>query len=160
MYKKSAMTNRIVLRTLVLAFAVMVFAGGDLKGQETLTVYDGTYQNQYVPIYGNWCDANQKNQIIYPASMLADIYGGQISALTFYFASGASGAASSWNNNFKVLIGETSSSRFDSNEYINFTATTVFDGTITDSINTSTNQLTIHFSSPYTYNCGNLIKDR
>lgn len=57
------------------------------SGANVLTVANGTTSNNYLPVYGNWYDAPQKNQMIYPANMLADLYGKKITSMTFYSSS-------------------------------------------------------------------------
>lgn len=52
-----------------------------------LTVADGTASSGYLPVYGYWYDKTQKNQMIYPADMLADIEGKKITSMTFYSSS-------------------------------------------------------------------------
>ncbi len=49
-------------------------------------VADGTDTNYYLPVYGNWYDADngQVNQMIYPASMLSGLSGKRITSMTFY----------------------------------------------------------------------------
>lgn len=47
-----------------------------LRAQETLTVYDGTTTNQYVPLYGYYADTQGTiSEFIIPAETLADIEG-------------------------------------------------------------------------------------
>lgn len=50
---------------------------------DTLVVAAGTETNEYVPVYGYWCDQPQHQQIIYPASMLTDMVGQNIVSLAF-----------------------------------------------------------------------------
>ncbi|MDX9697762.1 MAG: LamG-like jellyroll fold domain-containing protein, partial [Bacteroidales bacterium] len=65
-----------------------------------LIIADGTTTNQYVPIYGWYLDNyNQKNQLIYPSSMLTPMIGREISSLTFYFSTAPTAA---WTANLDV----------------------------------------------------------
>ena len=46
--------------------------------QQTITVYDGTDNNSYVPIYGLYCDSYLKCEYVIPASELEDMTGATI----------------------------------------------------------------------------------
>lgn len=52
-----------------------------------VTVAAGNASSSYLPIYGNWYDAPQMNQMIYPAQMLAAMQGKRITSMTFYTSS-------------------------------------------------------------------------
>ena len=49
-----------------------------------VTVADGNASSNYLPIYGNWYDAPQINQMIYPAEKLAAMQGKKLTSMTFY----------------------------------------------------------------------------
>ena len=49
-----------------------------------VTVANGNASSSYLPIYGNWYDAPQINQMIYPAEMLATMQGKRLTSMTFY----------------------------------------------------------------------------
>ena len=49
-----------------------------------LIVSDGTTSNQYLPVYGNYFEADQINQMIYPYEMVKGLEGKQIKSMTFY----------------------------------------------------------------------------
>ena len=51
---------------------------------DTLVVADGTVTHDHMPIYGYYADAAQHNQIIYPASMLTEMVGQNITSLKFF----------------------------------------------------------------------------
>ncbi len=51
---------------------------------DTLVVADGTVTHDHMPIYGFYADAAQHNQIIYPASMLTEMVGQNITSLKFF----------------------------------------------------------------------------
>ena len=119
-----------------------------VMGQETLTVHNGSTTNEYVPIYGYWCDAYQKCEMVYPASELAVMNGGEISQLIFY----ANSSSTSWGGSFQVFLKEvdfTTISAFQGNS----DATVVYQGTL----NVSNSQAVVNFSQNYTYNGGNLL---
>ena len=52
-----------------------------------VTVANGNASSSYLPIYGNWYDAPQINQMIYPAEMLATMQGKRLTSMTFYTTS-------------------------------------------------------------------------
>ena len=49
-----------------------------------LIVSNGTTSNQYLPVYGNFFEADQINQMIYPYEMVKGLEGKQIKSMTFY----------------------------------------------------------------------------
>lgn len=113
-----------------------------------LTVCDGTATNGYVPIYGFYADAYLKCEMVYPASMLENMSGGSIQEMRFY----ADQSNIDWGTNFKVFLVEVSSesiSNFRGYEG----ATIVYEG----HLSVVNHQLVIPFTSPYTYNGGNLL---
>lgn len=124
--------------------------------QETLTVYDGTAYNQYIPMYGYYFDDFTKSECIIPATVLTDMNGGTITAITFYAKTVATSNDSWGNANQKVFLKEVSETTLG-DSYIGMTdATVVFDGLLTMPT-TSTDGYTITFSEEYTYNGGNLL---
>ena len=67
------------------AAALMAMAMFVPAQAETLTVYDGSDGNQYVPIYGGYFDTqNVVTQIIYHESDLQDMTGALITSMKFY----------------------------------------------------------------------------
>ena len=65
----------------LIAVAAMAFAANAAE----LTLCDGGYYSQNVPIYGLWCDTEGTiSQMIYPAEMLEDMVGNEISEVKFY----------------------------------------------------------------------------
>ena len=61
------------------AVAALAFAAN----AAVLTVCDGEYQSTGNPVYGLWFDTEGITQQIYPAEMLADMNGGEITEITF-----------------------------------------------------------------------------
>ena len=124
------------------------------SAQNTLTVADGSATNGYVPVYGYYADAYLRSQIIYPATDIAaattsvGMNGGSITGLTFY----TSQASVSLSGTFEVKLMETTATTLSSFADVS-TATTVYTGTV----GVSNNEMTITFTSPYTYNGGNLL---
>ena len=66
----------------LIVVAVLAFAA---QANE-LAVCQGEYYSGYTPIYGLWYDVEGMSQSIYPADMLADMNGAEITALKFYTA--------------------------------------------------------------------------
>ena len=118
------------------------------KSQTTLTVADGSTTNSYVPVYGLWADDYTRSQMIYPSTMLEELTGGTITSLTFFDTTGTQdwGAAT-----FDVKLGEVTETSLSS--YLTYTSTTVYSGSLT----ISNHQMTITFTTPYTYMGGNLM---
>ena len=115
-----------------------------------ITVNDGTTTNEYVPIYGYWCDNTTKSQFIIPAADLADMQWGTISKITFY----ASNASVSWGAaEFEVYITETSET----------TLSAFADYSTMDKVKNagilaiSGNKMEVTFDAPYQYLGGNLM---
>ncbi len=134
------------LRTLMLLALMLVpFAS---QAQETLTVHDGTTTNGYVPVYGFYADSYLRCQMVYPAAELSVMTGGEISGMTFY----ASDASVDWGvASFEVKLTEIESSTLST--FDESTSTSVYTG----SLSISGNQMTVTFTTPYTYNGGNLL---
>ncbi|MCR5444902.1 MAG: C10 family peptidase [Bacteroidales bacterium] len=128
-----------------------------LKGCEPLpdivTVADGTDDNSYVPVYGFYADAYLRCQTIYPATVLAATTplpaGASITALTYYLATPASSAM---DGTFTVKLTEVSNTTLSGFVSVN-NATTVYTGTL----DATGSEMTITFTTPYTYNGGNLL---
>lgn len=126
------------------------------NAQETLTVYDRTDNNQYIPMYGYYFDAYTKSECIIPATELTDMEGGTISAITFYAKTVAT-TNSTWGNaNQKVFIKEVDGTTLGGS-FIGMTdATIVFEGLL-PMPTTAAEGYTITFSEDYVYNGGNLL---
>lgn len=124
----------------------------------TLTVADGTATNGRLPVYGLYTDVLQRGQIIYPASMIeaaAEEYSmtdGSITSMTFYLSSPANQA---WTCPFTVTLMEVPGISLGSFANTSTLGTVVYTGTLDGSQST----MTINFTTPYTYNGGNLLVD-
>ena len=151
------MKSKHLLLMLLMAF----FAPWAAQAQEELTVCDGTATNEYVPFYGYYADANQHNQMIYPAADLAEMDGGTISQLVFYFNSNYGYNSDAVENSCRlgtwtISLGETEATTLS--DLDNTTALTqVYEGCMTWSHADLT--LTITFDEPYIYGGGNLLVD-
>lgn len=115
--------------------------------QETLTVHDGTTTNSYVPVYGYYADAYLKCEMVYPATELSTMADGTITSMTFYATSPATAA---WTGTWQVSVAE-----IDTTAISAFTGpgTVVYEGALDGTQST----MEITFSTPYTYNGGNLL---
>lgn len=133
------------------AFIATLLVGsiGTAGAQVNYTVYDGTNTSNYIPVYGYYCDNYLKCEYVMPADHLDAINGSTISALKFY----TSTASATWGAaTFQVFLKEIASpniSTFQGTE----DATVVYEG----SLSVSNNEMTINFTTPYTYNGGNLL---
>lgn len=133
------------LRTLMLLALMLPFAS---QAQTTLTVHDGTATSGYVPVYGFYADSYLRCQMVYPAAELSVMTGGEISGMTFY----ASQSSADWGSaNFAVKLTEIESATLS--DFDESTSTSVYTG----SLSISGNQMTVTFTTPYTYHGGNLL---
>lgn len=133
------------LRTLMLLALMLPFAS---QAQTTLTVHDGTATNDSVPVYGYYADSYLRCQMVYPAAELSVMTGGTISGMTFY----ASQSSVNWGvASFEVKLTEIESATLS--DYDGSASTTVYTG----SLSISGNQMTVTFTTPYTYHGGNLL---
>ena len=130
--------------------ALLSFAAAHAQGTATVVVADSTATNTYVPIYGNWADAYLRCQVIYPESMMAELVGSEIQGLTYYLSTPA-GAA--WTGTFDVKMGTTANATFDAAWADTTSLVTVYTGTL----DATGSELTINFSTPFTYTGGNLL---
>ena len=118
---------------------------------QSLTVANGTATNTYVPIYGYYCDDDQHNQVVYPASMLADMENNYITSLSFYQQQAAS---ESWGTTVTIKMMEITDSVLT--DLVATTgATTVYTGTVNGTNAVETFVLT----TPFEYQGGNLLVD-
>ncbi|MBR3573307.1 MAG: chitobiase/beta-hexosaminidase C-terminal domain-containing protein [Bacteroidales bacterium] len=115
----------------------------------TLTVNDGTTTNQYVPVYGYYCDNYSRGQFIIPAEDLTAMQNGFINKMTFY----SSNKDISWGTaSFKVYCGSTDETTLSALAEWNGLEE-VYSG----SLSVSDNQMVITFDNPYQYLGGNLL---
>lgn len=125
-----------------------------VHAQEELTVADGTEQTGYVPVYGLYADMNQQNQMVYPADMLAEMVGTEISGLTFYISQMDEG----WPFGADITVSLGTVDNFSpfsswSPTLISTTFTEVFSG----SLSPSGDLLTVTFSEGFLYEGGDLV---
>ena len=117
-----------------------------------LIVNEGTTQNYYVPMYGNYADVatGTQSQFIIPAASLTSIAGNQIDKIAFYCTT----ASKSWGNaEFDVYVKEVENTTFsnttpswDGMEKVYSGKLSVIDGV-----------MTIEFTDPFEYTSSNLM---
>lgn len=117
-----------------------------------LTVNDGTVTNQYVPVYGYWCDKYSKSQFIIPAESLQNVaLGTIITKLTFYSSNGSV----SWGSaQFSVYLSEVSETQFSSASLYSWDE---MDEVYAGSLSIVDNQMVVELENGYTYNGNNLL---
>ncbi len=139
------------LRNLMLAVAMLLpFAS---QAQNSWTVANGTDLHAMVPLDFYNCDGSgvRNAQMLYPASLLTDMTGQSLSAITFYHQNASATktvSASTWY----ILMGTTTETDL-STGFSTVTLDTVYAG---DLIVTG-GVFTFEFDVPYIYNGGNLI---
>lgn len=119
-----------------------------------LTVYDGTATQHYAPVYTYYGDTEgSASQFMVPASLLEDMQGGTINSMKFYISS-SERLENLETASYKGYIKEINSASMN-NTFIFDDAANIFDGTL--SLTNNNTEVLITFSSPYTYNGGNLV---
>ena len=121
---------------------------------ETETVYEGTTTSYYVPAYIAYFDAYTRSQFVIPAADLADMAGSSISSMTFYTTSSNVPYVTTCSADVYLKeVNYTTINAFESKA----SADIVYSGTFSIVSTDSGGEMTIHFSTPYTYNGGNLM---
>ena len=121
--------------------------GGGFSGE--ITVADGTSTSSYIPVYGLWMDDYTLSEMIYPAEMLEEMEGGQITSMSFYISSPCASWAPATFNVFLMEVDNATMSSY----YMPSNGQVVYTGAIDGSGTT----MDIIFDTPYTYNGGNLL---
>lgn len=116
----------------------------------SLTINEGTTTNEYVPIYGYYCDLGNKSQFIIPAATLSSIQWGSITQLTFY----ASTQSVDWSGaQFEVYMSEVETT----------TLSAMYDWSTLDKVMNSAEitlsggKMVVTLDAPYQYSDGNLL---
>lgn len=139
-------TNLFVRAAMTLLLAVL--ATIDAKAEE-ITVYNGTTTNQRLPMYVYYFDNYTRSQYVIPAADLEDMEGGTITAIKYYTSyTDTYTTEPSVDVYLKEVTGTTISAFEDK-----ATTTIVYQGTVTF----ANGETTITFSTPYSYNGGNLL---
>ena len=141
--------SKLLLLTLLACFA----GGVSPAWAEEVTVYDGTANNQYLPVYGYYADTKgTTSEFIIPSGDLTALNGKTIEKMIFYLQSPA---AASWGGSFNVYLEEVEGANYDDSSASQLTdsKTTVYTGAL-DGTGTT---MEIPFTTNYTYNGGNLL---
>ncbi|MBR0064574.1 MAG: fibronectin type III domain-containing protein [Paludibacteraceae bacterium] len=141
-----------------LIIAAVLFCAYGYADQAVTVNPGGNATQAHFPVYGDNADSKgQKVQAIYLADQLKGITeGSEIKALTFY----SSNQTQSWGKaEFKVSLAKTDYTYFPNaaGEYATVsdgsTLTEVYEGTLS----VADGELTVQFTTPYTYEGGNLL---
>ena len=149
---KSGMTDS---ETASATYTINIIPSGQ---EQTITIGDQSTYTDYLPVYGNWYDADQRNQMIYTSDQLGWVPGTVVKSITFYPRS----TLGIKEGNIKVSLGTTNSTWQTSGSYY-----VTVDGPIecnnlievaelVPDPNT-TGEWTITFSTPFIYNGDNLL---
>ena len=136
-------------KTLCLFWLMLLTAPLAVSAQQTLTVYDGTQQSQFVPFYYSYFYYYTKTQHVIPAAALSDMDGDIIQGIKYYATSLNQTSECAIDFYLKEVDNTTISSFVNKS-----TATIVYTGTVSFG---SDGTVTIMFNTPYTYNGGNLL---
>ncbi len=116
-------------------------------------VGNGGSTNSYVPVWGNYYERTQHNQMIYPESSLKYLKGKKLTSMTFFTNGGVKFSGGS----VKVSLGTTTTSVFSSSNAITNVSLTQVASIVPSA--TSTSEWTITFSTPFQYDGNNLLVD-
>ena len=118
----------------------------------TLTVNDGGYEGERVPVYGCWTDVTQRSEFIIPSSELSDMEGADVTSMLFYPTH-----SHDFQGTFRVYLKEVVEDIFEGEPLAFYTesgATTVYTGTLSC---LSTEGMLVTFDNNFSYNGGNLL---
>ncbi len=136
-------------KKILLGLVLMVIGFTSSLTAETLTVYDGGNDNNYVPVYGFYADAYLKAEFVMNSNELVPMTGGTISGMKWYLSSPASGA---WGGIFQIFIKEVNFTTIDAFMGMNG-ATIVYEGPL----DATGEELAIDFADSFGYQGGNLL---
>ena len=144
----------------VLVCSAQTFAQSLTK---SITIYDGTAQNEDVPFYFYYGDTKgTKSQIIYPAEDLAELNGRNIAGIKFYNA----GYSKDWSGNLVVSVFEGDYKKIEEYtddyfgaSYITTNFKEVFNGEVSLTKSDGDSFLEFTFDEPYAYTGKNLVID-
>ncbi|MBO7576543.1 MAG: choice-of-anchor J domain-containing protein, partial [Bacteroidales bacterium] len=110
--------------------------------------------SSFSPIYGNYCDHQQRTQSIYPASMLTELIGKTITHMKYYVSAGQN---YNWRNKvFTVKLATVNEENIDTSFVYLDNYTTVYTGTLYAAMDTGM-VITFNGTAPFTYQGGNLL---
>ena len=143
------------MKKIYILLAGMLMAAG--MNAAVLTVADGTATNDRIPVRSDYADVVSHSQILYPSAYIQDLKDRNIKSMTFYVSSQASKDITA---SYTVGLAIVADNHFTADYYSNYafngaTTTTVYEGTI----NAYNATVTLTFSTPYTYEGGNLLVD-
>ena len=120
-------------------------------GNHELTLYDEneSTSNHLIPAYTCWFDALTRSQHVIPATKLAEVKGGTISSIKYYAQDPVTWTSS---KNIDVYLKEVTNTTLNS-LVEKSSCTVVYNG----QLNVVDGIVTITFSSPFSYNGGNLL---
>ena len=130
--------------------------------KQFLTVYDGTATNNRIPAYIFYFDDFTRSQFVIPADDLVEMKGTPISSMTFYTTSSnipypdpdpESNITPAPVDVYLMEVSDVTISAFQPKT----NGTIVYQDTLAVEDSGSGGLLTIHFSTPYYYNGGNLL---
>ena len=127
----------------------------NMQCRETLTVYEGTSTNRNVPAYIYYFDDFTRSQFVIPYYELGDMLATPISSMTFYTTS--SNVPYTTTCSADVYLKEVGYGSTISAFEPKSSATIVYSGTLSIVNTGSGGEMTINFSTPYTYNGGSLL---
>ena len=140
------------MKKFLLSLAVIAAGVMSVSAQQTLTICDGTATNTNVPINTLWWDnAATQSQTIYPAALISDLEGTQITSMKFYL--NATGVLFS-GGKCQISLGITDKDAFVN--AIGITGLTVVAAEVT-APETGSTEMEIVFDAPFTYEGGNLV---
>lgn len=133
-----------------------VALSGKAVDEVELTVCEGTNQNEYVPIYGQYTDTQGTfSQMIYPASMFEGLEGATIFSVKFYPTAAINVGAPT----IELSMSETEETLFTRETAIGAPANLITDLTTVGSITLANGDqdLAFELSTPFVYQGGNLV---
>jgi uncharacterized protein YjdB len=146
MFKKSLL--------LTLLLALLVPWAANAQETQNATLYNGTANNSYVPMYTSFCDDGFTSEYIIPASAFANenIYSGsQLHSITLYQQSTSAWVA----KDLTIKLTNTVTESYSSASLLGGSGTTVY--TISSYSANSASSHTYEFSSSFEYLGGSLI---
>ena len=108
--------------------------------------------NEYVPIYGYYCDQYSRSQFIIPETNLTYLCPSYLNGMTFY---ANTQTAIDWNAEFDVYLSEVEEATFANTTLKDWsTLKKVYSGKLSVG---NDGKMVINFDNPYRYNGGNLL---
>ncbi len=119
-----------------------------------LTVYEGTSTNRNVPAYIYYFDNFTRSQFVIPAEDLVEMIGTPISSMTFYTTSSNVPYTTTCSADvYLKQVDYTTISAYEPKS----SATIVYSGTFSIASTENGGEMTINFSTPYTYHGNDLL---